>query len=53
MVEQVMPAVRRVQERLLAPLSPAGRTAMVRMLGEIAQVHNEPTPAPRRVVAQR
>ncbi|HYZ63858.1 MAG TPA: MarR family winged helix-turn-helix transcriptional regulator [Acetobacteraceae bacterium] len=53
LLERVMPAVQRVQERLLAPLPAADRAAMVRMLAEIGQVHNEVTPAPLRVVAQR
>jgi DNA-binding MarR family transcriptional regulator len=53
LIEQVMPAVRRVQERLLAPLAPGERATMVRLLAQIAQMHNDVTPAPLRVVAQR
>src|SRR3954463_2475107 len=43
LLEQVMPAVERVQERLLAPLAPGDRAAMVRLLAQIAQVHNDVT----------
>jgi MarR family transcriptional regulator, lower aerobic nicotinate degradation pathway regulator len=50
LLRQVMPAVKRVQERLLAPLGPRDRAAMVRLLGELAELHNEVTPAPLRVV---
>jgi len=53
MLKQVMPAISRVQERLLAPLPAADRATMVRLLAQIAQVHNDVTPAPLRVVAQR
>lgn len=40
--------VRRVQERLLAPLSPSDRRTLVRLLAQLAEVHNEVTPAPLR-----
>jgi DNA-binding MarR family transcriptional regulator len=53
LLERVLPAVRRVQERLLAPLAPGDRATMVRLLAQIAQVHNDVTPAPLRVAAQR
>ena len=53
LLERVAPAVRRVQERLLAPLAPADRAAMIRLLAQLAHVHNEVTPAPLRAVAQR
>ena len=53
LLRQVRPAVERVQERLLAPLAPKDRTTMVRLLAELADLHNEVTPAPLRVVAQR
>ena len=49
----VAPAVQRVQERLLAPLAAKDRATMVRLLGMLADVHNEVTPAPLRVVARR
>ena len=53
LLEQVRPAVRRVQDRLLAPLAAADRITLVRLLAEIGQVHNDVTPAPLRVAAQR
>jgi MarR family transcriptional regulator, lower aerobic nicotinate degradation pathway regulator len=53
LLAQVMPAVERVQERLLAPLAPGDRAAMVRLLAQIAQVHNDVTPAPLRVAVGR
>ena len=46
LLRQVEPAVRRVQRRLLEPLTPADRAAMLRLLGQIAAVHNDVTPAP-------
>jgi DNA-binding MarR family transcriptional regulator len=45
---EVTPAVRRVQERLLAPLAPEDRATMIRLLGELADLHNEATAAPLR-----
>jgi len=45
--------VRRVQERLLAPLAPGDRMTMLRLLGELADLHNELTPAPLRSADQR
>lgn len=53
LLQQVKPAVRRVQQRLLAPLAPADRERMVALLARLADVHNELTPAPLRLVAQR
>jgi len=53
LLRQVEPAVRRVQERLLAPLAPRDRTTMLRLLAELANLHNELTPAPLRIAAQR
>ena len=50
LLERVAPAVARVQERLLAPLAPRDRATMVRLLGVLADVHNELTSAPLRVV---
>ena len=46
LLRQVEPAVRRVQRRLLEPLAPADRAAMLRLLGQIAAVHNDAAPAP-------
>jgi len=48
LLDQVTPAVRRVQERLLAPLAPDDRATMIRLLGELADLHNEATAAPLR-----
>jgi len=53
LLRQVGPAVRRVQERLLAPLAPRDRIALMRLLGEFAERHNDVTPAPLRIDAQR
>jgi DNA-binding MarR family transcriptional regulator len=49
---QVGPAVRRVQERLLAPLAPRDRALVIRLLAQLAACHNEVTPAPLRTAAQ-
>jgi DNA-binding MarR family transcriptional regulator len=49
---QVGPAVRRVQERLLAPLAPRDRAIVIRLLAQLAACHNEVTPAPLRTAAQ-
>ncbi len=46
LLRQVKPAVRRVQQRLLEPLAPAGRAAMLRLLAQFAAVHNDVTAAP-------
>jgi MarR family transcriptional regulator, lower aerobic nicotinate degradation pathway regulator len=48
LLERVLPAVQRVQERLLAPLQKRDRDTMVRLLAELAELHNEVTPAPLR-----
>ncbi len=53
LLRQVGPAVRRVQERLLAPLAPRDRVTLIRLLGEFAERHNDVTPAPLRIDAQR
>lgn len=53
LLRQVGPAVRRVQDRLLAPLAPHDRVMIVRLLGELAELHNDATPAPLRIAAQR
>jgi DNA-binding MarR family transcriptional regulator len=49
---QVGPAVVRVQERLLAPLAPRDRATIVRLLAQLAECHNEVTPAPLRAAVQ-
>ncbi len=53
LLHQVGPAVRRVQERLLAPLAPQDRGTIIRLLGELAELHNDATPAPLRTASQR
>ncbi len=53
LLHQVGPAVRRVQERLLAPLAPQDRGTIIRLLGELAELHNDATPAPLRIASQR
>jgi DNA-binding MarR family transcriptional regulator len=45
----VGPAVERVQQRLLQPLDPADRPAVVRLMTQIATAHNDMTPAPLRL----
>lgn len=50
MLDQVAQAVERVQQRLLEPLSPGDRVVMVRLLAQIASVHNDTTSAPLRTV---
>lgn len=53
LLRQVEPAVRRVQERLLAPLAPRDRATMLRLLGELANLHNDLLPAPLRIATVR
>ncbi|HEY8610865.1 MAG TPA: MarR family transcriptional regulator [Roseomonas sp.] len=48
LLRQVEAPVRRVQERLLAPLSPADRATFVRLLAQLTELHNEVAPAPLR-----
>ena len=48
LLRRVKPAVRRVQDRILAPLSPADRDSLVRLLTQLANLHTEVTPAPVR-----
>ena len=50
LLRQVEPAVRRVQQRLLEPLAPPDRAAMLRLMTQLAAVHNDVTPAPLRIV---
>ena len=47
-LQRVEPVVRRVQERLLAPLAPSDRAMMVRLLAQLAEVHNDVLPVPVR-----
>ncbi len=51
LLRKVTPAVRRVQERMLAPLPPADRDTIIRLLARLAEVHNDVTPAPLRNAA--
>lgn len=53
LLEQVEPAVKRVQQRLLEPLAPADRAAMLRLLGRLADVHNDATSVPLRTAADQ
>jgi DNA-binding MarR family transcriptional regulator len=46
LLEQVKPAVERVQQRILSPLAPEDRSTMLRLLGILTAVHNEVTSAP-------
>lgn len=48
LLRRVEPAVMRVQQRLLEPLAPADRATVLRLLGQIAAVHNEVTSVPLR-----
>ncbi len=47
-LKRVLPAVRRVQERLMEPLPQKDRANMVRMLSQLAEVHNDILQAPLR-----
>jgi MarR family transcriptional regulator, lower aerobic nicotinate degradation pathway regulator len=51
LLRSVEPAVRRVQQRLLEPLAPKDRAVMLRMLIQLASVHNEVTSVPLRSAA--
>lgn len=53
LLRRVRPVVRRVQERILEPLAPADRDSFVRLLAQLADLHNEVTPAPVRTAAAR
>lgn len=48
LLRRAAPAVRRVQERLLEPLSAADRRTALRLLTQLAALHNDITPAPLR-----
>ncbi len=52
LLREVEPAVRRVQERLLAPLAPRDRAKLVEVLTQLAELHNEATPAPLRMAVR-
>jgi len=52
LLRQVEPAVQQVQQRLLEPLAPADRATMIRLLAQIASVHNDVTSAPLRIADQ-
>ena len=52
LLRHVEPAVHRVQQRLLEPLAPADRATMIRLLAQIASVHNDVTSAPLRIADQ-
>ncbi len=52
LLRQVEPAVHRVQQRLLEPLTPSDRAAMLRLLTRLADVHNDVTLAPLRTAEQ-
>lgn len=52
LLRQVEPAVHRVQQRLLEHLTPADRASFLRLLAQLASVHNELTPAPLRIADQ-
>lgn len=48
LLRAVEPAVRRVQQRLLDPLPPADRAAVLRLLAKLADVHDAATAGPQR-----
>jgi DNA-binding MarR family transcriptional regulator len=48
LLDRVADPVARVQQRLLEPLAPADRAVMVRLLAQLASVHNDTTSAPLR-----
>ncbi|HEY0523011.1 MAG TPA: MarR family transcriptional regulator [Stellaceae bacterium] len=52
LLRQVEPAVQRVQQRLLEPLALPDRATMIRLLAQIASVHNDVTSAPLRIADQ-
>lgn len=51
LLRRVMPAVRRVQQRLLEPLPAADQAVFLRLLGHLAAVHNDITSVPLRAAA--
>jgi MarR family transcriptional regulator, lower aerobic nicotinate degradation pathway regulator len=46
LLRRALPAVRRVQERLLSPLEPQDREKMIALLSRLAQMHGDAAPAP-------
>jgi DNA-binding MarR family transcriptional regulator len=48
LLQQVEPRVRRVQRRLLKPLSRPDRAIFLRLLGQLTETHNEVTSVPQR-----
>lgn len=52
LLRDVEPAIHRVQERLLAPLAPDDRVMIVKLLAQLAELHNDATPAPLKAVAR-
>ena len=52
LLRQVEPAVRRVQQRLLEPLTLLDRTTFLRLLGRLAEIHNHVTSVPLRAADQ-
>lgn len=52
LLRQVAPAVRRVQDRLLAPLAPRDRGTIIKLLAQLAEPHNQAAPAPLRVASR-
>ena len=48
LLRRVDPLVCRVQERLLAPLDPADRSTVMRLLTRLVDVHNDVLPVPLR-----
>lgn len=53
MLEEVEAAVERVQERLLAPLTPEQRTTLVQLLAQLVNLHDDIAPSPLRAAEQR
>ncbi len=49
----VGPAIDRVQERILAPLRPADRTMLIRLLSQLVELHHDTLPSSLRPVADR
>lgn len=50
LLDQVEPAVLRVQERLLQPLNKIDRNTVLRLLTSLTEVHNDKTSAPRKAL---
>ena len=53
LLQQVQPAVHRVQERLMAPLSAADRPVLLRLLSALASQETEEAEIPRQAAALR